>query len=64
MRQKLELEPYAHYADHGWNDGEDPFEESEDRLNEEQPWELAFEAGERMASEEMMDAWEEEEDWA
>ncbi|MBW2970323.1 hypothetical protein KY309_00390 [Candidatus Woesearchaeota archaeon] len=43
----------------------DPFEEDEeelveDRLNEESPWELAFERGVEAANNEMIERWEEE----
>lgn len=57
MRQELELEGHAHIVDNSYDD------ESwmEDRLNEGEAWEIAFEEGERMANDEMIDDWEDEE---
>jgi len=59
MRQKLVLEAPIHDR---WVDSEE-IDLNEDRLNEEQPWEIAFEEGERMANKEMVDNWLDEDDW-
>lgn len=58
MRQELELEGFAH-VDRSY--GDDDGEMMEDRLNEGEAWEIAFEEGERLANQEMIDGWEDDE---
>ena len=42
---------------------EDEIEAMEDRLEGESPWEIAFEEGEKAATEEILDDWEEDDEW-
>jgi len=61
MKQKLVLET-AHFNDHLMVEEEDEkIELMEDKLDEESPWEVAFEKGVEMADDEMIDSWNEDE---
>ncbi len=63
MKQKLVLER-AHFNDHpGWVQEEDDIEMVEDKLDDEAPWELAFEQGVEQADKEMIDGWEDEDEF-
>ena len=59
MRQKLVFER-AHFKDRQLDDAD---EVMEDRLNEETPWELAFEKGVERANDEMVEEWLDEDEF-
>lgn len=60
MRQKLVLE--SPFVDHLSVEEEDEFDRMEDR-DEEAPWELAFERGVELADTEMVNEWDEEDEF-
>jgi len=63
MRQKLLLKEHTHFNDrHTMVEEADQGDIMEDRLNESEPWEIAFEEGTKMANDEMVDDWEDEEE--
>lgn len=61
MRQKLVLLE-APFVDHLGVEEED-VEIMEDKLDEEAPWEAAFERGVQLADEEMVSEWDDEDDF-
>ncbi len=60
MKQNLVIES-AHFDDHLLVEEEDQIEIMEDKLDEESPWEVAFEKGAEMADDEMISSWTEDE---
>lgn len=42
---------------------EEEVDAMEDRLEGQSPWEIAFEEGEKAATEEVLDDWEEDDEW-
>jgi hypothetical protein len=62
MRQKLVFEK-APFVDHLVVEEEDDVEFMEEKLDDEAPWEVAFERGVEQADEEMIDAWEDEDEF-
>ena len=63
MKQKLVFEK-AHFGDHlNWVEEEDEIELMEDRMDDEAPWELAFEKGVELADKEMIDGWDDEDEF-
>jgi len=65
MMQKLVLEKYQFDKPHSdlWVDEEEEIEMMEDKLEGEMPWEIAFAQGEQLANDEMVDAWNDEDDF-
>ena len=62
MKQKLVLEK-APFGDHpDWVEEEDEIELMEDKLDDEAPWELAFERGVELADDEMINGWKDEDE--
>jgi hypothetical protein len=62
MRQKLVLER-AHFNDHLGVEEADEIELIEDKLDDEAPWELAFEQGVQLADDEMINSWDDEDEF-
>jgi len=62
MKQKLVIEK-AHFNDRLEAEEADEIEVMEDKLDDEAPWELAFEHGVQLADDEMVDGWEDEEEF-
>lgn len=60
MKQKLILAPFV---DHLSVEEEDKVEIMEDKLDDEAPWELAFERGVELADTEMVNEWDDEEEF-
>lgn len=62
MKQNLLLEK-AHFVDHLSVEEEDEIELMEDKLDDEAPWELAFQRGVELADNEMVDDWADEDEF-
>ncbi len=62
MKQKLLLE-IAPFVDHLGVEEEDQIELMEDKLDDEAPWELAFQRGVELADNEMVEEWSDEEEF-
>ncbi len=62
MRQKLLLEK-APFVDHLSSVEEEDLEVMEDKLDDEAPWELAFEKGVEQADNEMIEDWKNEDEY-
>jgi hypothetical protein len=62
MKQKLLLEQ-APFVDHLGVEEEDQIELMEDKLDDEAPWELAFQRGVELADNEMVEEWSDEEEF-
>ncbi len=63
MKQKLVLVEQAHFNDHLGVEEEDQIEIMEDKADDAAPWEIAFEKGVELADNEMVDAWEDEDEF-
>ncbi len=63
MKQKLVFER-AHFNDHPvWVQEEDDIELVEEKIDDEAPWELAFEQGVEQADKEMIEGWDDEDEF-
>ena len=63
MKQKLVLVEQAHFVDHLGVEEEDQIEIMEDKADDVAPWELAFEKGVELADKEMVDSWQDEDEF-
>ena len=63
MKQKLVLLDQAHFGDHLGVEEEDQIEIMEDKADDEAPWEFAFEKGVEAADDEIMNSWEDEDEF-
>ncbi|MEM3154424.1 MAG: hypothetical protein QW165_02530 [Candidatus Woesearchaeota archaeon] len=63
MKQKLVLVEQSHFGDHFGVEEEDQIELMEDKADDAAPWEFAFEKGVELADDEILDSWEDEDDF-